>query len=265
MEKIIEIVMNKNIMISAVSVVLGVIIYLILKKLADKLIEKNGKRHPINNKGKTYVKLISNILKYIIIIIVCVIILQVNGVDVSSIVTGLGLFSVIAGLALQDALKDIIMGFNIIIDNYFSVGDVLKIGEIEGKVTELGFKATKMVDINNGNTYVIANRNINQALKISTQLDIDIPISYDENINKIENVLEEIVRKISDLENVKEVYYRGVSEFGTSAIKYKIRMYCKQEYKPQTKRDANRIVKMELDKNNIKIPYTQIVVHNKND
>ena len=92
------------------------------------------------------------------------------GFNVTSFIAGLGVVSVIVGLAVQDALKDIIMGFNIIVDNYYSVGDIIKIGDVEGKVVELGVKATKLKDINTDNILVIANRNISQALRISDQL-----------------------------------------------------------------------------------------------
>ncbi len=110
--------------------------------------------------------------------------MQLLGFNVSSLIAGLGVVSVIAGLALQDALKDIIMGFNIIVDNYFSVGDIIKIGDVEGKVIELGVKSTKLKDVNNDNIFVIANRNISQSLRLSDQLVVDVPVSYDEPTEK---------------------------------------------------------------------------------
>lgn len=164
---------------------------------------------------------------------------------------------------MQDALKDIIMGFNIIIDGYFSVGDVLKINDIEGKVVEIGLKATKMMDINNENFFVVANRNISEALVLSRQLDIDIPIPYELDVGVIETTMERIAKKISNLENVDDAKYKGVNEFADSAIMYKIRIHCLPEFKPQLKRDANKIIKLELDANGIRIPYKQIDIHNK--
>lgn len=263
MEKLLSMLMNRNIYVSIATVIIGVFLYIIARRTTSKFLEKNKNNQKINRKKKTYIKLFKNIFKYIIIIVVCVIILQVNGINVTSIIAGLGLVSVIAGLALQDALKDIIMGFNIIIDDYFSVGDVLKINDIEGKVIELGLKATKMKDVNNGNIYVVANRNISEALNLSNQLDIDIPLPYEEKVEKIESIIDNITNQISELQDVIDVEYKGLNEFGDSAIYYKIRIYSKPEFKPQVKRDANRIIKLELDKNNIQIPYMQVDVHKK--
>lgn len=263
MEEIINKIMENNLNKSIAVVVIGILVYIILKGTLNKVIERN-KDKKTNKKKKTYVRLFRNILKYIISIIVIVCVLQVNGINVTSIVAGLGLVSIIAGLALQDALKDIIMGLNLIIDDYFSVGDVLKINNVEGKVTEIGIKATKLKDVNTDCIFVIANRNISQALILSNQLDIDIPIRYEESIERIEGIINNnLIEQLSNLEHVTEIGYRGIKEFASSAIYYKIRMQCKPEFKAQTIRDANRIIKIELDKNNIQIPYTQIDVHNK--
>lgn len=164
---------------------------------------------------------------------------------------------------MQDALKDIIMGFNIIVDEYYSVGDVVKVGDIEGKILEVGLKSTKMQDINTNDIFIIANREINKSLIISTQFDIDIPIPYSEKINRIESIIYDITDKVRSMKHITNVEYRGLNKFGDSAIYYKIRMYAKAEVQPQLKRDINRIIKLELDKNNIDIPFMQVDIHNK--
>ena len=147
--------MTKEKYISILIIIIGAIVYIFSKKIIKNFITKNENNPKLNKKEKTYLRLFNNILKYLLLIIVTILILQVNGVNVSSIIASLGLISVIVGFALQDALKDIIMGINIVIEDYFSVGDVLRIGDVEGKVIEIGLKTTKMKDINNGNVFII--------------------------------------------------------------------------------------------------------------
>ena len=154
------------------------------------------------------------------------------------------------------------MGFNIIVDNYYSVGDIIKIGDVEGKVVELGVKATKLKDINTDNILVIANRNISQALRISDQLVVSVPVPYDEKTEKIDRLMEIIVAQIKENENVKDAKYLGLSEFEDSAVIYKILIQCSPEYKLSVRRAALRIIKISLDKSNISIPYPQLDVHN---
>ena len=244
--------LKKEICISIIIATISIIIYFIIKKIIHRLMSKNEANSKIDRKRKTYMKLFNNIIKYILLIITALAIMQVNGINVSSLIAGLGLASAIAGLALQDALKDIIMGVNIIVDDYFSVGDVVKIKGIEGKVVEIGLKTTKIKDILTNDIFVIANRNIGEATNISTQFDIDIPLPYEQKIENIESILNQALSKIEQLEEVVKVEYKGLQEFGNSAIYYKIRLYCKPEVKPQIKRDANRIIKLELSKISLK-------------
>ena len=169
----------------------------------------------------------------------------------------------IVGLSLQDALKDIIMGFNIIIDSYFSVGDVIKIDDVEGKVVELGVKSTKLKDVNTENVLVIANRNIVKALRLSEQLIIDIPIPYEEKTDKIEPIIDKIVLQIKENKEIRDAKYLGINEFADSAVIFRVMIWCQPEQKLPLKRYALRIVKTTLDENNITIPYTQIDIHQK--
>ena len=253
-------IISKELIISVIIIILGILIYFIIKSIINRILDK---RKYVSKKKKTYLKLFNSIFKYLIMAIVVIAVLQVNGINVSSIIAGLGIVSLIAGFALQDALKDIIMGFNIIVDEYYSIGDVIKIDNIEGKVLEVGLKSTKMKDINTNNIFIIANRNISKSHIISTQFDIDIPVPYNEKITRIENIIDDIIKQIKVMKNITDVEYRGLNKFGDSAIYYKIRMYAKAEYQPQLKRDINRIIKLELDRNNIDIPFMQIDIHNK--
>lgn len=258
-----QVILKKEICISIAIIIVAIIIYFFAKRIIQRLMNRNIQNTKIDRKRKTYIKLFNNILKYILIVLTALAIMQVNGINVSSLIAGLGLASAIAGLALQDALKDIIMGVNIIVDDYFSVGDVVKINGVEGKVIEVGLKTTKIKDVKTNDIFVVANRNIGEATNISTQLDIDVPLPYEKKVNDMEFILNEAIKKIEQEEGIVRAEYRGIQEFGDSAAFYKIRLYCKPENKPQIKRDANRIIKIELDANNIDIPYTQIDVHQK--
>lgn len=244
-------------------VLIGGIVYLCCRKLIRRIIMKDEDKHRLSRKNKTYLKLFNNVLKYMLFLIVLILVLQINGVNVTSIVTSLGLLSVAVGFALQDALKDIIMGINIILDDYFSVGDVIKIGDVEGKVTEIGLKTTHMKDVNTNNIFVISNRNITEALKLSYFLDIDLPLPYEEDINDMEKLIEKMIKKIEKLDHVISVEYKGIQKFGSSAIYYKIRILSKNEFKKQIMRDAHCIMKRILDENQIRIPYQQIDIHSK--
>ena len=260
---LLDFITDKQVYMSLVTIALGIFSYLILRGIIIKFFNKKKAKTKLEKRRLTYFRLISNILKYLILIIVIVIVLQINGFNVASLVTGLGIVSLVAGLALQDALKDIIMGFNLIVDEYFSVGDVVKIGDVEGVVIELGLKATKIKDIRYGNILVIANRNISNAITLSNYNDVDVPLPYESSIKDIDKIMAKIVKEIENIDIINNPRYLGLNKFDESAILYKIVFESKPEDRFQAKREVNRIIKTMLEKEGLSIPYPQLDIHQK--
>lgn len=265
MEKYLDIVgelLNRNWVKSLVVVVISIVIYRLINKLLLKSEGKKGKRK-VGQKDKTYIRLIRNFMKYAFFIIVLLIILQINGIDVSSMIAGVGVLSIIIGFIVQDAFKDIIRGIDIISDNYFAVGDVVKYDDIEGKVIMVGLKTTKIEDIRNANIISIANRNIEQIEIVSKDVFISIPMPYNVKLENAEKAINEMVEEIKSDSRVEDCIYKGVNNFGDSAIEYLINVRVNPKEKTQVRRDALRIIMVILNKHKIEIPFKQIDIHSK--
>ena len=58
------------------------------------------------------------------------------------------------------------------------------------------------------------------------------------------------------------VKYLGVDTLSDSSVRYMVKIECVQDKQWQVRRDALRLVKMTFDREDIKIPYPQIEVHN---
>ena len=262
LNNILNIILNKKVYLPVIIIIIGIIVYKIIEKSINKFMERDKKTKRLDKKGKTMVKLFTNIIKYIIIAIAVAMILQVYGININSLIAGLGLVSIIAGLAIQDPLKDIATGINIITDDYYSLGDIISIDEIEGKVIQLGIRTTKIKDIKTGNIYVIANRNISKIKKVSDELYLDVPIPYEESIPRIEKVLRNACNNIEKIDNVHKAENIGLNEFASSSLIFKIKILCNPEFNLSIKRKANKIIKLELDKEKISIPYPHITIKN---
>ncbi|MBR3198650.1 MAG: mechanosensitive ion channel family protein [Bacilli bacterium] len=257
-----KILFSNKIISSIIVIIISFIIYRLIKNI---IFEKasNGKiKFMISSKSETYLKLVSSIIKYIFIIVTALVVLQINNVNVSGMLAGVGIVSVVLGLAVQDALKDIIRGFSILSDDYFSVGDVIKYNDVEGKVLVIGLKTTKVKSIINQNVVSIANRNIEKVEVVSSQLDIEVPLSYELSKKDAEKVILECVDNINKEDEI-EASYKGINKLDSSSINYLIRIRCNPAIKPQIKRDSIGIIVDTLEKYNIEIPYTQIDIHNK--
>ena len=179
-------------------------------------------------------------------------------------VAGLGIAGVILGVAVQDALKDIIRGFDIISDDYFKVGDLVDYNGIEGIVTEIGIKTTKIKEIKTENIISIPNRSIEAVSLVSKFIYIEIPMPYETPLEQAVNTATEICKEIEKAKDVKTCTYLGVNNLADSAIKYLIKIECKDNAKKlQIRRNALGAVLAGMAKNGISVPYNQIDVHTK--
>ena len=249
-----------NIFYSLLTIFVAIIIYSVFTNSITKKFDKKVFK---NNKYGTYIKLFRSINKYLFIIIVLFILLKINGVNITSIITGVGVLGIIFGFAVQDALKDIVKGFDILTDSYYQVGDVIRVDKYTGVVKAIGIKTTKLEDVFEKNIISISNRNIEQVEVLSHMINIDIPLPYDLKLKDAEVIIEYILEEIKKIKKVEKVEYRGVNEFSDSNIKYQIKVYCLPIDKTQIRRDALTCILSCLENKNIQIPFNQIDIHQK--
>jgi len=265
-ESFLDFVTKKEIYGTIIILALNYFLYHTICIILESRVEKS-KNDFERKKRKTIVSLMENIFKYLIIIIICISLLSIYGVNITSMIAGLGITATILGLALQDTLKDIINGISIIMENYFIVGDIVRYNNFTGEVIEFSLKSTKVKNIA-GETLMISNRNIYEIVNISQKnqnVQIEFGIAYEEDIDKVEQVItKHILPKINKITNVKEdsAIFLGVNGLEDSSVKYLIQYHCNRDSQWRTKREALRIIKQELDKHKIKIPYPQLEVHN---
>lgn len=263
-EQIISFFLQEKVIGPIIIVIVGGILIKITTNAMTKLINR-GKEGFERKRRNTIVKLINNIIKYFIYILIVIFVLNIYGVDTKSIIASLGVAGVILGFALQSTVEDLISGISIIMDNYFVVGDMVTFNNFTGEVIEMGLKSTKIRKLN-GEVYVIANRNINSIINISQHkagLFIEIPTAYEEETEKVEKILKEVVEEAKKMPYVqKDSKYLGLDKMTDSAINYAILIYCRQDLQWQIKRDILKMIKLAYEKENIKIPYQQIEVHN---
>jgi small-conductance mechanosensitive channel len=264
--KFIEEIFDKEWLANIMYSVLTIIIFYIFYKMVSIFLKRREKgflKDLFSNKTETYLRLIRNAFKYIVILIVVLIILRIYGINITSIVAGVGIISIIIGFAVQDWLKDIIRGSNILSDGYFSVGDVVKYKDIEGKVLVLGLKTTKIQDLATSNIISIANRNIEEIELVSKYVYVRVPMPYEIDLNKSEKAINDIISIALEYDNVKTVNYLGVAELADSSIQYLLQIECNPKNKLQVRRNILRSILVGLEKNNISVPYNQIDIHEK--
>ena len=244
---------------SVIAIVVAIIIYEIFTKFI--LIKFSGDKKSKNY--ITYIKLFKSVTRYVFIITLIFVLLKINGVNITSIVTGVGVAGIIFGFAIQDALKDIIKGFDIITDSYYRVGDIIKVEGYTGVVLSIGLKTTRLEDIYQKNIVSISNRNIEKVEVLSHLICIEVPLPYELKLDDANALMEEIVGNIGKIEKVEKAEYGGVNDFADSSIKYLIKINCAPIDRLQTRRNALSCIMKCLEEKGINIPFNQLDIHQK--
>lgn len=251
--------------------VLIIIFALIISKIVVRAITKvfmhrNRKLRVSDKRYNTLVKLMCNAAKYFIYAIAIIMILGIFGINTVSIITSLGVVGVVAGLALQDLLKDLISGLSIVIEEQFSLGDIVTIGGFKGEVVSMGLKTTKIKSYT-GEEKIMANHLITEVINHSINNSlaiIDVSVSYDTDLDKLENILNKLCAKMTkSIENLSgDIVVCGLQKLDSSSVVYRVTAPTIAEQQYGVERIIRKMIKEELDKNNIEIPYNQVVVHN---
>lgn len=263
LESVLDVVKSVKFYGPSLVIFLSWLIYTIIARGIDKA-NIRGKNELEKKRRKTVILLIKNIIKYIIIILASLNILSIYGVNTGSIVAGLGVIGAVIGLAFQDLLKDIIGGVNIILDNYYVVGDLITFDGFTGTVSEFGLKSTKIQNAK-GEVLIIANRNVDKVVNLSQKKNVvllTIPTAYECDHKKVEKVLKKVLDKLGKEDKVEETEYLGIDALESSAINYLIKFKCVQGSQFNLRRLALKLVKEAYEENDLKIPYDQIEVHN---
>ena len=241
-------------------IVLGIIIYNVIKIVIGKI----SKNKRIDKKKITIISLIRNIIKYLILIFVVLGILSVYGVNTTGIIASLGVAGVIIGLAFQDVAADFLSGIFILFDDQYTIGDVVQINGFKGEVISFGLMSTK-IKAASGEVLILSNSSFKEVINYSTcntSLFINVDVSYDTDIDKLEKVLQKMEDEVLKIEGVISGYkLLGVNEFCSSSIRYLVMMECKSGMQFQAKRDFNKILFRELKKAKIEIPYNKLDVN----
>ena len=149
-------------------------------------------------------------------------------------------------------------------DNYYVVGDMVEYKGFVGNVVEFGLKSTKIRGLD-GKTLIVANHEITSIYNLSLkdkELFLTYPVAYEEDIDKVSDIFNKLTKKLEKEDKIISAELLGVNELNNSSVDYMLAVKCEAKNQYRIKRMVNELVKKELDKNKVKIPYPQVEVHN---
>ncbi len=249
-----------------VRVLLALVVFFVgvqLIKLIRRILRKSFERRNVDI-GVT--RFLDSCVKAVLYILLLFMIASSFGLDATSVVALVGSAGVAIGLAVQGSLSNFAGGVLILLLHPFKTGDYIRDGVgNEGTVEEVQLFYTRlitpdrhMVVVPNG---TLANGNIlNMSTVDNRRMNIKVGISYDADIRKAKEVLQQVLEQDSGvLQDQEKIVF--VDELADSSVILNLRCYSSNEIFWETKWRLTENVKYALDEAGISIPFPQMDVH----
>jgi len=185
-------------------IVLTVLVAVIVYKTLTKILSSTAKRV---NVPPERVDIVNNFLKAIVGSIVFISILGSLNINVTGLVAGVSIMALAVGFAAQAIISNLISGLFLLFERVFTIGDLIQVEDVTGKVVTTGFRTTKLETID-GNIITIPN-----ALLASSQLT-----NMTGGKNEVTLVLEEAIDIYADLRKAKALMLQAVETSSDALI-----------------------------------------------
>jgi small conductance mechanosensitive channel len=135
---------------------------------------------------QTLSAIFSGVAQSTIFFIGLLILLQQLDVNITPILASAGVVGIAVGFGAQSLIKDLFSGFLILLEDQFSVGDIVRIAEFAGTVEQITLRATRIRGID-GSLTTIPNGNIATVSNLSkdwSRVVLDVEIDYREDVDR---------------------------------------------------------------------------------
>ncbi|WP_425391947.1 mechanosensitive ion channel family protein [Ekhidna sp.] len=240
--------------------VIILLIFFFLAKMAkavfNKLFEKFYDKSAVQN-------LFSTIVYISVLLIGLIISLNILHLKqtVTSLLAGAGIIGLALGFAFQDITANFISGIMIAIRKPIQVGDIIEVHDYMGEVEEINLRVT-VVKTFQGLHVIIPNKEVFQSPLINytktdeRRIDLEVGVSYGDDLEKAKKVALEAVNELPFLINDREVnlFYTG---FGDSSINFVLHLWVRYPEPSflESRSMAIMAVKKAFDENDITIPF----------
>ena len=209
---------------SAVVIIIASVLLWVIKQYLIKKVAYTTKGDQHKN---TFIGMIFNVMQYLVILVAAFLVLKLHGVNIASILAGLGIVATIIGLALQDTLKDIISGINIYNNNFYKVGDMVRWNDEECDVKYFSARVTKFQSLKTNSTYTVCNSQIRSIEKIKDRHIATYLFPYEREKEAVDAVMQKIADRMKEeCKHIKAIRYDGICAIEPTGVTYEIKYTC---------------------------------------
>jgi small conductance mechanosensitive channel len=246
--------------------VIGAVVVLIVGRFVAGLLRRTTRRALERSKIEpSLVPFFASAVYYLAITVVVIAVLQLFGIETTSLIAVVGAAGLAIGLAMQGTLSNVASGVMLLIFRPFRLGDFVEAAGVAGSVAEIGLFSTVLntpdnVRISVPNSGIYGATIKNYSANDTRRNDLVIGISYGDSIPQaieiIRNVLASDARVLPEPAAVV-----AVAELGDSSVDLVVRPWCRKEDYWNLRFELFRRLKEELESGGCSIPFPQRDVH----
>ena len=249
----------------SIKIVLALAIFYIGRMVVSVVVGMVSKLLRGRGMDEILVSFLTSIMRWVLLLFVIIAALSQLGINTTSLVALLGAAGLAIGLSLQSSLSNFASGVMLIIFRPFTKGDFVEAGGATGVVDNISIFTTTMTTPDNKevivpNGAILGNNITNYSARPTRRVDMVFGISYDDDIRKAKQLLEEIIaadeRVLADPPPVI-----ALGELADSSVNFLVRPWAKTEDYWRLLWDTTEAVKLKFDEAGITIPYPQMDVH----
>ena len=139
-------------------------------------------------------------IQFFIVVIAALMILDKLGLDIGPAIAGLGVLGIAVGFGAQTLVRDYLTGALILVENQFSVGDVVRLAGVGGTVEDFNLRRTTIRDID-GVVHTIPNGEIKVASNLTrvwARINQDVTLAYGTDIDRAIVIVDAVGQAMKD-------------------------------------------------------------------
>lgn len=216
-------IMAQRLVVAAIAIQLAFTSTILLRFIVGPLIARNLGHGSGQPNSIAALMVVLQVFAYVLIFLWA---LDNVGVNVSALLTGLGIGGIAVALALQNILGDLFASLTIALDHPFTVGDSVQVGTLSGKIERIGLKTTRIRSVT-GEQIVFSNNDL-LASRIQNLQDMPerrvlirlgvVCETPTEKLKEIPQLIAGIIRPLSEL-RFDRVHLAAI---GASSIDYEL-------------------------------------------
>lgn len=155
------------------------------------------------------------IINFMIMIFGLLLVLHLVGVNLTTVLSGLGIGGLAVALAARESLSNFFGTISILMSDVYSQGDWIAVGDKDGIVVEIGLRVTTLRTFDNALIAIpnatLANQDVKNMSKriIGRRIKLTLGVKYDSKAENINNAIEEIremLKNHPDIASEKTMY-----------------------------------------------------------